>query len=60
MTPKALRVVTCFLEGVETSLNDLKNGVFLKNIKFIKMYVYRGSYELSNGIRPTGLLTIIE
>jgi hypothetical protein len=32
---RALRVVTCFLDGDDTSLRDLKNGVFLKNIKFM-------------------------
>jgi len=31
----ALRVVTCFLDGDDTSRRDLKNGVFLKKIRFI-------------------------
>lgn len=37
IVPNALSVVTCFLEGEDTSLNDLKNGVFLKKTRFMNM-----------------------
>jgi len=35
IVPSALSVVTCFLDGEDTSLSDLKNGVFLKKTKFM-------------------------
>ena len=40
MTRKALSVVVCFLLGVDTSLKDLKNGVFLKNTVLTYIHVF--------------------
>ena len=40
ITRKPLSVVVCFLLGVETSLSDLKNGVFLKNIVFTYIHEF--------------------
>ena len=37
ISTSAFSVVVCFLEGVETNLRDLKNGVPLKNDKLISI-----------------------